>query len=259
MARVIRSLPGLAANSSVVAEVTPAKVTVTVVKMVTKSVPVRVEISRPLSLDGDPVPTPATVDLRLPEQLAATLPPDAQAVATLGTAELAKIRGDGPQTVTAAVRPPEAVRGIEGVAMTSETVSVAFRIKQSLDSVKLPTVPVWYSLPPTEDGSKWNIEIQDKFLTDVTISGPSDDVQRIRAGQTAVKGMIEFSSDELERAANDKAGITKQASFAGLPVGLGAVVGNSTVRVKVTKRPPAAGPNGPAPAEPGRAATPSTP
>jgi hypothetical protein len=97
-------------------------------------------------------------------------------------------------------------------------------------------VPVWYSLPPTEDGSKWIIEIQDKFLTDVAITGPGEDVQRIRAGQVAVKAMIEFASDELERAANDKSPITRQASFAGLPPGLAASVGDSSVRVKVTRR-----------------------
>lgn len=234
--KVIRGLPALAGASGAVAEVEPAKVTVTVVKMVTRSLPVRVDFARPLALDGTPVTTPATVDIRLPEPVAAVLPLDAQAVATIGAAEIARIKSDGPQVLSAVVRPPDAALIAPEVVVTPDTVSVSFRIRQSIDTVKLPTVPVWYSLPPTEDGSKWNIEILDKFLTDVVINGPSNDVQRIRSGQTAVKAMIEFTSDELERASADKAGVTRQVSFPGLPAGLSAVVANPTVRVKVTKR-----------------------
>lgn len=257
--KVIRGLPALAGAAGAVAEVEPSKVTVTVVKMVTKSLPVRVEFARPLALDGTPVTTPATVDIRLPEPLAAALPLDAQAVATIGDAEIARIKGDGPQVVSAVVRPPDAALVVPEASVTPDTVSVAFRIKQSIDSVKLPTVPVWYSLPPTEDGSKWNIDILDKFLTDVVINGPSEDVQRVRSGQTPVKAMIEFTSDELERASADKAGVTRQVTFPGLPAGLSAVVANPTVRVKVTKRQSngAAGSAGspigaPADSEPGR-------
>lgn len=234
--KVIRGLPALAGISGVVAEVEPAKVTVTVVKMVTRSLPVRVDFARPLALDGTPVTTPATVDIRLPEPVAALLPLDAQAVAAIGTTEIARIKGDGPQLVSAVVRPPDGALLAPEVAVAPDTVSVSFRIRQSIDTVKLPTVPVWYSLPPTEDGSRWNIEILDKFLTDVVINGPSDDVQRIKSGQTAVKAMIEFTSDELERASADKAGVTRQVSFPGLPAGLSAVVVNPTVRVKVSKR-----------------------
>jgi hypothetical protein len=217
---------------------------------------VRVEFARALPLDGDAVATPATVDLRLPEPIAANLPDDAHAIASISAADLSRIRGDGPQTLTATLRPPEPARGVEGVTLSAESASVAFRIKQSLDTVKLPTVPVWYSLPPTEDGSKWNIEILDKFLTDVAVSGPGEDVQRIKAGQVAVKAMIEFSSEELERAAAEKGAVSKQATFSGLPLGLSAVVSNPTVRVRVSTRASGAGggngaPVAPPPVDPG--------
>lgn len=267
---LISRMPALANSAGIVAEVTPAEILVTAERMVTRQLPVRVELATPVPLDGEPVATPPAVSVRLTEAAAVDLGPDAAVIAVVPEADLIRARAEGPLTVSLPVRRPAGVGA--GSIVTPDAVSVSVRIKQAIDTVRLPTVPVWFSLPPTEDGAQWSIEILDKFLTDVTISGASEDVQRVRNGQIPVKAVIEFSSDELERVAaqGDRNGsgiglapapgtsgapaagtgtggggvapgsgagtVTKQAAFSGLPPGVTASVVNGAVRVKVTRR-----------------------
>lgn len=241
----ISKIPALADAAGVVAEVSPSEVLVTIERMMTRTMPVRIELSSPAALDGQPVVTPPTVDVRLPEVLASELPLDAAVVATVSEEQLARLRSEGPQTLRLSVRLPAARTGTSNggaagarITIKPETISALVRLKLALDTIKLPTVPVWFSLPPTEDGAKWNIEILDKFLTDVMVSGPSEDVQRVRSGQMAVKAMIEFTSDELERAANAPTPtvVTKQAACTGLPSGLSCGISNAAVKVRITRR-----------------------
>lgn len=238
----ISRLPALADAAGVVAEVTPPEVLVTIERMVTRTLPVRIELASPAPLDGQPVVTPPTVEVRLSETVANDLPADAAVVATVNEEQLSRLRTDGPQTLRLPVRLPNGKNG--GAARATikpETVSAVLRLKLAIDTLTIPTVPVWFSLPPTEDGGKWSIEIVDKFLTDVTVSGPSEDVQRVRSGQLAVKAMIEFTSDELERAANAATPqvVTKQAACNGLPAGLTCGISNAAVKVRVSRRDPA--------------------
>lgn len=254
--RAIADLPELSPLSGVVAEVEPARVMVTAERMVTRELPIALDLPREIAIDGDPVINPDRVRIRLPETLSQTLPPDARAVAAPSDSELIKLRADGPQTILANIRPP--LRGLSSgtpLVVEPQQVQVTLRLRQAIDSVTLPTVPVWFSLPPTEDGAKWNIEILDKFLTDVTVSGPSEEVQRVKAGRLAIKALIEFTTDELERAAatpsTDPAGngspasspstapaveFTKRATFAGTPAALTCTVADATVRVRVSRR-----------------------
>jgi hypothetical protein len=112
--------------------------------------------------------------------------------------------------------------------------------------VRLPNVPVWFSLPPTEDGSKWNIEILDKFLTDVTVTGSKEGITRITKGGLVVKGLVELTTDDLEKGLAEKGSLVKQALFVGVPADLSCSVANSAVRIKVTKRVGASQDSGPA-------------
>lgn len=243
----ISGLPNLAPGT--VAGVEPRTVLVRAVRMVTRELPVRVDLPKQLAIDGDPVVTPPAVQLRIPESVAAAMDetsttpgavgPGPVAIASISQSDLASLRGDGPQTLQAPVRLPPALLAasdIGPIAATPEKVSITFRVKKSVDAAKLPTVPVWFSLPPTEDGGKWSIEILDKFLGDATLTGPSDDVRRIKAGEVTLKAVVELSSDELERAATDHVLLTKTATFIGLPTGVNCTVPNASVRIKVTRR-----------------------
>jgi hypothetical protein len=234
--QALNALPELQGLGSSVADVEPRFVSVRVRRLMTREVPVRVELQREVLLDGEPAPAVAMVQVRFPESALgllgaqeSALPP---AVVTLSDAELRGIRGDGPQTVMGSVRPPTVLVGMDGVQVAPENMSVLLRVRRKLESTRLATVPVWFSLPPTEDAARWSVEVLDKFLPEVTLSGPSDEIARIASRAVAVKALVEIGSDELER------GITsKSASFTGLPAGVTATAPSTIVRVRITRRP----------------------
>jgi hypothetical protein len=238
LSEAISALPEMARLRGVLAEVTPPELAVRVVHMVSRDLPVRVELAHEVSLDGDPIPTPPLVRVRLPESAAAGLDAKLQAIATIGDDSLSRLRNDGPQTVTATIRLPVAVPDISLVAITPDTVSVSLRPRQAVDTTRLANVPVWFSLPPTEDGAKWNVEVLDKFLTDAAVTGPSEEIRRLKAGDLKIKALVELTTDDLEKGAQERSGLAKQASFIGAPPGVTCTVANATVRVKVTKRNP---------------------
>jgi hypothetical protein len=99
-----------------------------------------------------------------------------------------------------------------------------------VDTVTVPSVPVWFSQPPTE-GKRWNIELTDQFLRDVTFTGPSDAIAKIRARDIIPIAEIQLSSDDLEKGIE-----TKEAVFVGLPPGVESGVAVKTVRLKIERR-----------------------
>ena len=216
---------------SSVAEVDPPYLHVDVVRLASRELPIRVELGLDVPLDGDPVAQPATATIRLPEKYIAALPDAAALVAYVPADELRRLKTEGPQTVTAAVRPPAGLTQVSPMSISLETVAVKLRIRRKLESIKVPTVPVWFSLPPTEGGGKWTIDILDPFLTDVSLTGPSDDLERIRSGEQAVKAFVELSSDELERAVTSKSVV-----FRGLPPSIAAPSPTPSVRLRITRR-----------------------
>lgn len=242
LSEALGQIPELSRLQGVIAEVQPPEVSVRAVRMITRDLPVRVELAREVALDGDPVPTPSTVKVRLPEVMFSTLGETAQAVASLSDESLSRLRTDGPQSLAAPVRLPGPLADPDLVRITPDTVLVSLRPRRAVDTTRLPTVPVWFSLPPTEDGARWSVEILDKFLADVTVTGPSDDVKRVQNGGLTIKAVVELSTEDLERGAAEKGPITKQAAFQGVPGGMTCSAANATVRVKIGRRAtPAAG------------------
>lgn len=228
----ISNTPELKDLGSTVAEVEPRVVVVQVLKMVSRELPVRVEFGAEIALDGDPVVAPPSVTLRLPEYAAAKVPEGAVATATVPEAEIRRFRADGAQTVSVPIKPPPALGAVDPLLISPESCTVTVRLRRKLETYKVPSIPVWFSLPPTEDGSKWSVQIVDKFLTDVMLTGPADDVQRVRAGQATIKGLVELSTEDLERAVS-----SKPVTFTGLPAGV-SVGGSPTVRLKIGRRGP---------------------
>lgn len=241
----ISALPELSGLGSSVADVDPTTITVRVVRVLTRELPVRVDVPADVQLDGEAQATPSQIMLRLPQAAADTLPESAVAIATIPTEDLARLGIDGPKVVLAKVRPPAGLENVPGVAVVPETVSVTLRPRRVVETYRLPNVPIWFSLPPTEDAGRWSIEMVDKFLTDVTISGPADAVRRVRDGQAVVRAVVELGSEDLQRGVS-----TKAVRFTGLPQGITATAANPEARLRVSRRAaatPAAGDVGPTP------------
>src|SRR5262249_31428225 len=158
-------------------------------------------------------------------------PEGAAAVAMVSEQDLRRLRGDGEQTVQAFVRPPDQVMwpAIDPIVVTPERGTVTLRPRRKVDSMKL-NVPVWVSRPSAK-GGEWSVDVQDTELTDVVLTGPAEELQRIRSGQVPVHAMIELTSDDLEKGVSSKV-----ATFPGLPAGVSASA--NVVRLRgVTRRP----------------------
>jgi hypothetical protein len=232
----ISSLSRLRGLGSTLVQVEPRNVVVNVVRLVMKEVPVRVELVSDIPLDVEPTCTPATVKMRVPAGSVDRIPEGAAAVAVVSGSELRRIvsrmgRGGGEvQEVQGIVRPPDEAMGVESIVIDPEKVTVSLRLKRRVETLKMPTVPVWIGLPSTEDAGKWTIEVQDKVVTDVTLTGPAEEIERIRSGQVAVRAMVELSAEDLAK------GITsKPATFPGLPQGVTATA-NQVRLARIVRR-----------------------
>jgi hypothetical protein len=234
------SLPKLKGLGSTLAQVEPKAVVVNVVKLATKEVPVTVELGAEIPLDVEPTCSPAVVTVRVPADKVGALSNQTPAVAVVGGAELRRIlaRGNavfangGMQIVQGLVRAPDASMGIEPILISPEQVTVTLRLKRTVATLKMPTVPVWVCLPSTEDSGKWIVEVQDKVVTDVTLTGPAEELERIRSGEIAVRAVVELSGEDLAKAATSKA-----ATFPGLPPGVSATA-NQVRIARIVKREP---------------------
>lgn len=261
LAEAIRSHPDVKKIDVVVVSIDPPDLPVEVLRMVQRELPVKVELARPLVLDGDPAASPSTVTIRLPDTLASQITDGSQPTAFVSEEELDRVRGDGARTVTGTVRLPQSLGRVDGdlVSIRPDTVSVLLRIRKEVETFRLPAVPVWFSLPPTEDAGQWTVEVLDKFVSDVSVTGPTDLVSRIRSGETTIKALIELTTDDLTRAVQGAAALSPAAAdsaagavtpgqippgsgtinrpviFLGLPPGVAAAAANPIVSVRVTR------------------------
>lgn len=261
LSEAIRSHPDLRQLEVVIVSVDPPDVTVEVLKMVQRELPLKVELARTLVIDGEPAASPSTVTIRLPDTLASQLVEGSQPIAFVSEDELDRVRGEGARTVNGIVRLPSSLGQVDSslVDIRPESVSVLLRIRRDVDSFKLPAVPVWFSLPPTEDSGRWNIEVLDKFVSEVTVTGPADQISRIRGREATIKALVELTTDDLNKATQADTGrapiagdpasaaaapgraslesgeITRPVIFLGLPTGVAATAANPIVRIRVTK------------------------
>lgn len=235
----LSGIPELRGLGSTVAEVVPGVVTVDVAQMIPCDLLVQVDLEGLGVLESGPDCVPKNVTMRVPESMADRLPPPHGkaenklfAIARIAETDLKKLHAGEVQSVPAIIHPPKEFAGIDQVLISPEQAVVTLTIKRTADTLHIPTVPVWFSMPPTEDAGKWVVELQDKFITDVTLSGPTEQLQRIRSGAWAVKAMIELNSDDLAKGIPGKSAI-----FPDLPPGVTASANSRFVRLlKIAKR-----------------------
>ncbi len=225
----IEQLDQIRALGLSVVEVTPANTVINLVQMKVRELTVRPALPEGINILGEATVSPGKVIVRLPEELDKLIPPEAVAIAPVSREQLGTGRDDTAQIITTKVQVPE-LADKPGVVFTPDHVNVTFRLKRSVDTVTIPSVPVWFSLPPTE-GKNWDIELTDQFLRDVTFTGPIDAIAKIRSREVVPIAEVQLSSDDL-----DKGVEAKEAVFAGLPPGVESGVAVKTVRLKITRR-----------------------
>jgi hypothetical protein len=226
--------PDLRGRGVTFRSVTPDSVEATVDELVSRSVKIEVEVPG-AELEGAPELKKTTATMLLPSAHAGKVDENTTVVARVEPTALTRLTPGRKETV-AGVRlmAPPLLAGVPRLQIDPPTVDVSLTLRSKTATVKVASVPVHVRLAPGELG-KWDIEIpeQDRFLTDVTVTGPGDLVKQIQDKTLPLVATVALSFEELER------GITsKEAFFSELPTSLRLDVANRTVRLKITRREP---------------------
>lgn len=245
------ALPELSGLGSMVAEVDPPFVNVQVTRLVERELPVRVEFAGsaalPAIFEAEPEIIPAVVRMKCSESVATGLQDGALAVAVVAESELERLResggaaGAGGESITAVVRAPASIAASSEVLMLPETVTVRVRLRRHVQTVTIAAVPVWYTLPPAADASGWTIDILDKQISDVNITGThgSPELRALAtpAGQSSLRAILELTADDLKGSGGE---IKRPVTFLGLPTtvggGLSASAPDMMARVRLTRK-----------------------
>jgi hypothetical protein len=243
---VLRNHPDLKLGSSGVSikNISPETVDVTIDELVSR--PVRIDIDVPgAELDGPAELKTTAATVMIPQSQAGKVTENTSVIARIDPAALTRLNPGRKETITGVrlVAPPE-LSSIQRLKIDPPTVDIALTLRTKAASVKVPSVPVHVRIAPGEL-SKWDIEIpeQDRFLTDVVVSGPSDQVKQVQDKTVPLVATVALSFEELERAIP-----SKDAVFCDLPTQLHFDVANKTVRLKIKRREAS-----PAPAQPPKA------
>jgi len=218
----------------VVASVDPPSVTINVEPIVTvPDVPVRTAGLEDLQLANDPILEPQTVTLSAPQSVIEALSADeTQLIATVrfNAREVQEIQPGVTRTLTGQMTLADNRQAAPHVSLSPSSATVTIRVQSQIGQVTLPSVPIWELIPPPE-ADNWTITVDPPFLTDLTISGPNELVQRVETGEIRVIGAVELSSQILEAGGGEM-----RVFFPGLPDLLQVSGESMTVDVTSTRR-----------------------
>lgn len=217
-----------------IARVDPPAVRLRLDDLVTVDLPVEVRIPPRGELDGPPEIRPARVKAVIPmsdvERVGA-----GPILAVIDQSTFDRLVPGRRETLGGvALRLPPELVGIRA-RLEPGTAEVTLAVRRSTTTLRIASVPVHVRLAPTEI-NKWEIEVADPFLADVTVTGPRDVVRRIEDKTIPLVAYIALSYEELERNVT-----SKEAVFGDLPPELGPLTfeaANRSVRLVVRRREP---------------------
>lgn len=215
-----------------IARVDPPTARLRLDDLVTIDLPVEVRIPTRGELDGPPEIRPARVKVIVPsaevERVGA-----GPVLAVIDQSMFDRLVPGRKETLGGvALRLAPEMAGIRA-RIDPATAEVSLAVRRSTTTLKIPSVPVHVRLAPTEI-NKWEIEIADPFLADVSVTGPRDVIRRIEDKTIPLIAYLALSYEELER------GVTsKDAVFGDLPPELGPLTFEATsrsVRLTIKRR-----------------------
>ncbi len=201
----LRERPEIDGLGVSIAAVDPPTVMLHIQALVERDLPVRADLGG-IEAQGEVTVAPATIKVRLLASQDAKLGDGAFATAVVSEADRERLRGPGPQTVTTQVRLPEELAGITPVRVTPDSVRLTFTPRALVEEYVIPSVPVWVSLPPTE-GSRWDVEVKNPLVSNVTVRGPGDVIAELRDRRLVALAFVMLTSDELEAGIESKAAV----------------------------------------------------
>ncbi|MBX3408855.1 MAG: hypothetical protein KF859_03105 [Phycisphaeraceae bacterium] len=231
---VVRQHPEVRGRGITIKRVEPATLRVYVDQIETRSVKVIASVSAD-ELEGAAELRPSMATVRLPSRFAAKLSETSSATARISPESLASLTRGRRQTLTGVpIVLPQEVAEDPHTLLEQTRADVTLTLRTRTRSIKIASVPVHVRIAPGELAN-WDIDIpeQDRFLVDVTLSGPGEAIQAIEDKTVQVIATLPLSFEELERQIP-----SKEVIFADLPAGVRAEAINRTVRLTITRRAP---------------------
>jgi hypothetical protein len=236
ISEIVRTHPDLRGLAITLRKCDPSEVRITVDELTTRTVPVFFDVPQS-ELDGVPGIRPPSIQVRGPraaiEKLTET---DTVNITLTPEVQATLVRGRKQSLAALPLRAPAALAGVPHVVLTPATADADFTLRAAERTITVATVPVHLRIAPGEL-SKWEITIpeQDRFLTDVTFTGPPQAVRTIEDKSITVIATVSLSFEELERNIT-----SKEAVIADLPQGVRAGTASAKpIRLTIRARQPA--------------------
>lgn len=220
-----------------VVSVTPQNITIRVLELETRQVPVDPQLPG-VQVVGSVKVTPETAPIRLPRSEWLSMTQPLRLVARLPEDQTRELPASGVARREVRVTPPATTSGVEPFPNGVPTVELEFTVKNRNAIANISAAPVQVILPPIESG-KWKVEIdpQDQFLA-LEVSGPSEVIERLQAAGSPVIAIVALSSDELEKGVESKEvafGQLRAGVLAALPDSVRVTAPKTSVRLKVAR------------------------
>lgn len=225
----LRDHPALARLGVNFVDVEPAIIRVRLDQLASRSVEVRAVLPG-LDVQGAATAAPPKVTLRLLERDVANLPPVLAATATPDADVLARLAGEGPHTVPGRVSVPGLPAWLGPVTIDPPEVLVTFTLRSKIDAWSVPQAPIWVVLPPGEAAS-WSVTPAQAFVENVSITGPRELIEQVRAVEGGVRAYVVLSSDDLQKRVT-----SAPITFSLAPTGLRFTAKQSSVGLKIERR-----------------------
>ncbi len=232
LAAALRGLPDLQGKPVTILRADPSTVRVRIEQLATRELKVVVDAPPGTRFESLPEARPATVKISLPEVDARLLDESAVAFARISGETLSRLVPGRRETISnVAVDAPPLVAGPR-TRLNPSRIDVDVTLQSRTATLTLASVPVFILVAAVEY-ERWDITVapEDRFLTDVKVSGPSDLVDRVRRGEIRVTAKVELTFDELERGIS-----SKEVVFSQMPTDLTFTADNPRVRLQIRKR-----------------------
>ena len=228
----VRAFPELRALGVTIRKVDPQDVRVIIDEMETRQLKVAAVVDSD-EVDGVIEVRPPVVTIRLPKSEASKLTEASTVTARLDAEVVRSLARGRRQSVPGVplTLPPE-IAASTHVSIEPRAVDVSLTMKLQTRAITLASVPVHLRMAPGEL-NKWDVEIpeQDRFITDVTLTGTLEGIKAIEDKSSPVIATVALSFEELERGV-----ATKEVVFLDLPSGVKAEAASKSVRLSIKRR-----------------------
>ncbi|MDX2117348.1 MAG: hypothetical protein SFY96_04105 [Planctomycetota bacterium] len=233
--QTLAAIPDLTGRGISITRCEPASIRIRVDEIVSREF--KIVVAANAELEGPPEVRPAAAVMTMPRHVADAIPAGATLTARIDADTLARLV-PGRREVISNVRlelsdaRPGTHPDAAATRLEPATAQVALTLRARSATTELASVPVQVRVAPIEL-ARWDITIpeQDRFVSNVRVSGPADLIDQVKRGEIKITATLPLSFEELER------GITsKEVIFSDLPSSLKVEADNRSVKLSVKRR-----------------------